>query len=353
VLYLVSGKEEFLREEFVGQLKTLMHKLPMGEHNVDELGPGAPIRDVVAACSVVPFLCEKRMVIARGVVSGAGRARGRARRTTTEAPSAPVDELIAYLPHLPPSTHLVLVEEEPGSFQACAAARPDAVKRDFPRLREDALPRWIIDRASKHAARVSVRAATELAHLIGSELRALDSEIEKLACYVEMGTAIDVEDVSQLVAGAGPSIFAFLDAVAERRPAPALAAAHSLLDRGDDPAELLAQLAALIRRLLVVKELASESRPLQREAPTFGLTSSSYALQKLQRQAARLPVVELERAYTLLSDADLAVKTGRMDPELVIELVVATLVGIVSSGMLLTARSLPPRLALDPLASAS
>jgi DNA polymerase-3 subunit delta len=326
-LYLVTGKEEFLREEFVGQLKALMRKLPLGEHNIDELGPGSSTTDVIAACDVVPFLCEKRMIIARGVTSQAGRSRARARRAAAEAPATPLDHLVGYVPQLPPSTHLVLVEEDAGALQALAAARPDAVRRDFPRLRDDALPRWIMERASKQQARISPRAAAELAQLIGSDLRALDSELAKLDSYVDRDAIIEVEEVRALVAGAGPDIFAFHDAVAERRPATALAAAHSLMERGDDPAELLAQLAALVRRLLVVKELAGDRRPLSREAPAFGVTSSPYLLQKLQRQAARLPVADLERAYELLSSADLAIKTGRMDPELVVELVVATLVG--------------------------
>jgi hypothetical protein len=33
VLYLVGGREEFLRDQFLGDLKTLMRRLPLGEHN--------------------------------------------------------------------------------------------------------------------------------------------------------------------------------------------------------------------------------------------------------------------------------------------------------------------------------
>jgi DNA polymerase-3 subunit delta len=327
VLYLVSGKEELLRDEFIGQLKALMRKLPMGEHNIDELGPGASLRDVTNACDAVPFLCEKRMVVARGLVSQAGRSRGRGRRTTA-ATSTPLDELVDYLPRLPASTHLVIVEEDAGSLQPLASVRSDAVKRDFPRLRDDGLPRWIVDRSGRHETRISPRAAAELALLVGSDLRALDSELGKLATFVDLGSAIEVEDVRELVAGSGADIFALHDAVAERRPAAALAAAHSRMERGDEPAEMLAQLAALVRRLLVVKELVAERRQLSRDAPALGLTSSPYALQKLQRQAARISSADLERSYALLCGADLAMKTGHMDSELIVELAVAGLVGL-------------------------
>ena len=75
MLYLITGKNEFLREEFVGQLKALMHKLPLGEHNIDELGPGTSIAEVIAAASVTPFLSEKRMMIVRGMLGQGGRSR--------------------------------------------------------------------------------------------------------------------------------------------------------------------------------------------------------------------------------------------------------------------------------------
>jgi DNA polymerase-3 subunit delta len=195
-------------------------------------------------------------------------------------------------------------------------------------LRYDAVPRWVQERARRHDVRISPRAADELAQVAGPELRALDSELAKLAAYVGSGGSIDVEDIRELVHGGGPGIFTFLDALAERRPTAALGAAHGLLNRGTDPSELFAQIVALVRRLLVVKELVAQHRSVAAEAPTFGLTSSRFALEKLQRQAAHLAMRDLEDAYAVLRDVDMAIKTGRLDAEVAVELVVAHLAGI-------------------------
>jgi DNA polymerase III delta subunit len=297
------------------------------------------VPDVIAACDVTPFLCEKRMVIARGVLSEANRrrprrrsARGRATSPTSPGTEGegdgPIGQLAAYVQHLPQPTHLVLVEEDAALLEPIRAAQPDAVTRDFVRLRDDALPGWIMKRASTHHGRISARGARELAELIGSDLRALDSDLAKLATYVESDQTIEAEDVRQLVAGAAPAIFTFHDALAERRPAAALAAARGLLGKGTDPVELLTQISGLVRRLLIVKELTAQRRSLQRDAPAFGLSSNTYALEKLQRQAAPLSVRELEDAYVLMRDTDIAVKRGRLDPELAVELAVSQLVGI-------------------------
>src|SRR4051812_40091894 len=150
-----------------------MRKLPLGEHNIDELASGVTIADVIGAASVTPFLSEKRMVIARGVLAQGGRGRGRARTSSrggaTPAPAGPAEQLAAYVPNLPETTHLVIVEDNLAAVAPLKAARSDAVERDFAPLRDDALPGWIIARAKKpHNTRINVRAANDLAQLVGS-----------------------------------------------------------------------------------------------------------------------------------------------------------------------------------------
>jgi DNA polymerase-3 subunit delta len=329
VLYLVGGREDFLREEFLGQLKALMRRLPLGEHNIDELDAHASPRDVIAAANQTPFLCEKRMVIARGIIGQASRGSGRRRaRSGPAEPPAGLAELVAYVPELPPTTHLVLVEDDSSILQPFATADPHAVRKDFPRMRDGDVPQWIMQRARKKGVDIGRAAATELGQLIGSELRALDTELDKLATYVAPGASIEIDDVRELVAGAVAGIFALLDAIAERRPAAALGILHTQLSAGSDPAEIYAQVVALVRRLLVVKELTAERRPLAQNAPSFGLTSSSFALEKLQRQAARLSIADLEHTYEVLRDTDLAVKTGKLEAEVALDLVVAEIIGL-------------------------
>lgn len=330
MLYALTGPNEFLREEFVGQLKALMRKLPLGEHNIEELAPSARIGDIVAACSAVPFLCEKRMVIVRGAVGATQpqRARPRQQRSTRTVGTSLADDLAQYVEGLPATTHLVLVEDNAATLEPILANRPDAVKREFPSLREDQLPTWAATRARVYGAKISPRAAQELTQLVGSDLRELDSEIAKLATYVDQGSTIDVGDVLLLARGGAPGVFAFQDALAERRPGAALAYARALLASGREPLEILAQMNGVVRRLLIAKEILAEGRSLAREGPSLGLSSSPYALQKLQRQAAPFAASELDHAYVVLRNADLALKTGRCEPEVAVELAVAGITGL-------------------------
>src|SRR5437764_3760069 len=195
-----------------------MRRLPLGEHNLEGLRPPSSVRELIAACDQVPFLCEKRMVIARGIVAHAARPAGRRRtRSASSAePEGELSQLAEYVPHLPTSTHLVLVEDDAARLQPLVTVEPKAVRKDFPRLRESELPGWIVQRTRQKGAQISRAGATELAELVGADLRSLDTELDKLATYVQPGESIEPDDVRELVAGAGAGIFAFHDAVAER-----------------------------------------------------------------------------------------------------------------------------------------
>ncbi len=320
MLYLISGRDEFRRDQVVDQLRSRMRQLPAGEHNVTELEAVSSIQNLITACNTTPFLCDKRMVIARGLVSQSRRGSAAAQKLLAE--------LTEYLPSLPEQTHLLLVEDDDATLQPLSAVRGDTVSRQFPRMRPHELPSWINERARANNVRVSPEAARALSEMAGSDLRLLDREITKLATHAETGGTISIQDVRDLVHGASPDIFAWHDAIAESRSGVALAATQRFLDDGSDPAELFAQIVALIRRLFVVSELLAEKRSIARDGPGFGLSSSSFAQDKMRGQAMKLPNGFLERAYRMLQETDLAIKMGRLDGELALELVVAELTGI-------------------------
>ncbi len=382
MLYLVSGRDEFRREEFIGQLKARMQALVNGEHNIVDLSPPIALADLIAACDATPFLCEKRMVIARGALSQAGGlSTGRAKQQgddsslPSELPPSPtpalrlrsgqaigsgqalplrvgggnavssaphtsrlgprasraaaaqgLQELIDYLCGLPEPTHLVMVEDDDVELQPLALARPDVVRRPYPPLRPDELSGWIGQRARRHGAEMGLEVSRELADLTGPNLRQLDQEIAKLAAAAPVGGSISLPDLHELVSGMAPEVFKLHDGIAEGGLGTALSAAHALVESGSEPMQLFAHATGLIRRLLVTKELARERR--MPEAAAFGLSTSRFAQDKLRRQAERFSTGQLIDAYQKLLEMDLAIKSGRIDAELALELIVAELAGL-------------------------
>ncbi len=344
MIYLLYGTDEVARDEFLREkLVSRLLALPGGEFNLDRFdGRTASLADVIACCQAVPFLADKRMVIveglsARGRRQGTGATaepaedepapveaspRGRGSRTARDAD---LQAFWAFLPSLPESTHLVLVDER--ALPLPPLPKGLLYRQEFPAPRPWELPAWITKRARARHLRLDRGVADTLAALVGPDLRRLDVELAKLALYCG-AQPVREADVRRLVAPAEANVFALLDAVAERRPGPALLALRRLLQQGQAVEALLPQLAALARRLLVAHELLAEGRSLATEGADFGLTTNQRALEKLARQAARLTAEDLDRAYALLLACDRAIKTGEAEPEVAVELLVAELAGV-------------------------
>jgi len=357
VIYLLYGGDEIARDEFLRtKLLDRLRALPAGELNLDRFdGRTAALGDVVACCQALPFLAEKRMVVVDNLSARGGRQGRRGAAKESEPPAADGDvgtaedgeatpttrpassrkakgrddgELQAFLdflPNLPASTHLVLVDER-------APALPSLPKgllfrQEFPAPKPWEVPAWVTRRARARHLRLDRGVADLLANLVGGDLRRLDAELAKLALYC--GTQpVREADVRTLVAPGEANVFALLDAVAEGRPGAAVGALRRLVQQGDAVEAVLPQLIALIRRLLVASELQAAGRRLDQDGPEYGLSSNPRALEKLARQAARYQPEDFDRAYELLLACDRAIKTGETEPEVAVELLVAELAGV-------------------------
>jgi DNA polymerase III subunit delta len=276
---------------------------------------GFKLEQLIAACEAYPFLADARLVLAQGLLKGlrAGKAR---------------DELRAYLERVPATCDLVFVEgaefDKRSSifvFLKKEADKGRAELREFlPREGEELL-RWLDARARLLGVRLERAAAQRLVEYVGAEGRALLSELGKLAAYVGSGGTVTAREVALLVQDAGEqSMFAFIDDLALRRRAAALRGLRGLLDDGQAPTYVLFMLARQLRVLLGVQELAQQRvRP---EAIAAELGQKPFVVRKALEQARGFRAEELLRLHDLLLELDHGTKTGRIEPEVALELVV-------------------------------
>jgi DNA polymerase-3 subunit delta len=337
-VYVLHGEDSFSRDEALQTLKERMRALPAGDHNLTELSGGqATLDELRAVADAVPFLAERRMVVVRGLLGRLqGRGGGPARRA--RAPRArpksnattEYDEyqaLLDYLPDLPATTSLVLVEEGTLDVEPVKAAIPPgrAFVRVFPRVEDVA--GWVRRRARALDVDLDETAVRELALLGGDDLRRLDTEIRKLGAFAA-GRSVTRADVQELVVGRDQSVWALLDALAERRPDRALRAVRGLYARGEAPEALVARdMGPLYRRLLLAKELSLADRQLRAHIDVTALGLNPRSLPRLSEQADRFERDELEHALELLLEVDRQMKTGETIPETAVELLVTQLTG--------------------------
>ena len=324
--YVFHGADEFTRAETLTDFKRRLGPPDTIDLNTTVLGGGTlTVAELRHACDAIPFLAEKRLVIVRGLL---GRLAPRKNKEVFHAQKEILTELADYLPRLPETTRLVFVENRslPAKHPILQLAKREAwgyVKQfDAPDAR--ILPRWIKKRVRKHGGEIEPQAAAHLGTVVGTDLRLLDQEISKLVTYTGAERAITRADVDTVVPYAQAAIvFDLVDALGQRDGHTAAQTLHRLLDAGEHPLGLLAMIVRQFRLLIQVKELKAERATTRDIAQALKL--HPFPAGKLANQANHFTAAQLEMVYRHLLDTDVAIKRGKIDAEVALDLLVAGL----------------------------
>jgi DNA polymerase-3 subunit delta len=336
VFYVFHGEDEFSRAE---ELARLRGKLAGGDPSMAELntsvldGGRLTLGELRHVCDSIPFMADRRLVIVHGLLSRLSSASKTRQETESKDPAwkrAFLQELADYLPNLPPTTRLIFVETSalPASHPILKLAKEEEKKkrgfaRQFTPPKDRDLPGWIRKRAQAREGQLSSEAITLLAALVGSDLRLLDQEIEKLLLYAD-GRQVTSEDVQALVSRARETnIFDLVECVGRREADRALRLLHRMLDEEAAPLYLLTMLARQIRILIQVSELRDQG--LGQKEIASRLKLHPYVVEKGMIQARNFTMAQLEAAHHRLVEADWAIKTGRSEDVLSLDMLVAAL----------------------------
>jgi DNA polymerase-3 subunit delta len=144
----------------------------------------------------------------------------------------------------------------------------------------------------------------------------------KLAAYAGAGGTIGADAVRLLVAdNSESSVFTFVDALAARNLAPALTLVRTLLADGEAPLKLMFMVGRQVRLLLQVKELAEQR--MRPDAIAAELKQAPFVVRKAVDQAGRFAPAALVQLHDRLLELDHWSKTGRIEGETALELLVA------------------------------
>ncbi len=317
MLYIFHGPDDFTRAEKITELKAALGNSSAAELNVSVLdGQGLTLGDIRRDADAMPFLAPKRLVIVTGYLS------------YLDNRPEELQALLDYLSNLSPTTDLVLVENESLPKQHPVLKAATAVEANiiyFGELNKHDLQSWIIKRAREHGATIEPGAADILGRLVGTDLRALDNEIEKLALYVTDQRPISKADIELLVPYTEEAeLFGMSNAIGQRDARRAYDQLRKELDEGRNPMAILGSITAQIRALIEVKDMADRGMSAREIAHLKGWKSDYAATMRL-REAAKFSMVRLEQIFEMLLETDLAIKTGRMDHMLALDTLIARL----------------------------
>ncbi len=320
--YVLHGDDALRIEEEVARMKSRMGDTPNADLNTDEFdGTTTSPAQVMSAASSYPFLADRRMVIVKDLLTwltrkGAGAVGKQGVELLTES-----------LPNLPDSSRLIFVERnklaDGNKVLQLARSNDYGLERVFNAPKDSTA--WIVKRAQEsYHAEIDPKAAVALASVVLNDLHRADNELVKLVSYVDGARPITEDDVVLLTPYvAEASLFAMVDALAEGRAQDASQLIHRLLEQQEDPFSLYGMIVRQFRLLLLAKEhLANGGYP---GGISEAIGVHKFVAEKLAKQSRGFTLEQLEQIYRTLHDYDLKMKTGRIEPLLALDLLIAGL----------------------------
>ncbi|MBZ0280181.1 MAG: DNA polymerase III subunit delta [Anaerolineae bacterium] len=324
-VFLLHGDDDFGLEQELSTLRAKMGDADNGDLNTSEFaGEAASVFEVINAVSSYPFLADRRLAIVKGMIGWITR------KGAGETGKKAVEQLSEALPNLPDWARLVFVERqtltESNKLVKLVRELPTGYEKVFNSPSDST--GWILKRAKDmYQAEIEPRAAAALASVIGNDLRRADNELIKLVSYVDGERPINEQDVMLLTPYvADEDVFKMVDALAEGRADEAMRRMHKLLaQKGEDPFKTYGMIIRQFRLLLTAKEfLATGGYPNQM---VEALRMNPFVAKKMAQQTRAFSLIQLERIYRALLDYDIRMKTGRIEPALALDLLVASLSG--------------------------
>jgi DNA polymerase-3 subunit delta len=314
-VYLMTGSDRPKIETAVGRLRR--HFAPEGVESVS--AGDTPGEAAVALCNAGSLFGDGRVVIVDDVdgrLDGEGRLRGGWK-------AADVDAVAAYLRAPAPGAVLALVAHDAKKTSALWKACAKAGEVLEYAVAKRGLEKWIAERFRERGVRAEPDACAALQHLVGDDLHALASEIDKIATWAA-GEPVGEREVESLAAGSADTpTYTLTDAFGERDPANTLGASEAIFERDAKPrrdtaSRLAAALGGHVTRLGTLKRLADEGVSSRDAAGKLRL--HPFYAQKLYRQAEQFSEQELRESVVRLAELDGALKgQSKLAPDLEVQ----------------------------------
>ena len=307
---VLFGDEPLLKREALN----VISRIVLGDDNDVPLatfdGPQADWRDVHDELATVSlFSSGPRLAVVEEADKFVSACRDKL-EAYAASPAAGV--LVLLVDTWPGNTRLAKAVAQNGLAIECRAPQMQRGKSKV--LDEKRLLKWLATWSKqRHGIKLDAAAAEELLDLVGPELGLLDTDLAKLALYLEPGGTITSQMVQDIVGGwRTKSIWQLVDAAAEGDAAEALAGIDRLLQMGEAPQALFGQIAWSLRRFAAATRIYQQAeRDGRRAALDAALEQAGFRhwqLKDAQRQLRQIGRQRAGELYRWLLETDLALK---------------------------------------------
>ena len=304
-VYLLYGEEEYLKKQYRDRLKNAIAGDDTMNYSYYD-SDNASVKDIIDVCETLPFFAQKRLVIMEN----------------TGFLKSSNDELADYIKHIPDYLVVVMVEKDVDKRNKVYKA-VDSVGYicEMKPQTTAALEKWIAGLLAKDNLKISREACDLILDKTGAGMDYIRQETEKLVSYCQGRDVVTVEDVEKVCATQTTShIFDMISAIANKKQQQALDLYYDLLELKEPPMRILYLIVRQFNGILQVKDLMSRGISGKEIASKIG--AAPFVVGKYQAQAKYFEMNTLLDALNECAKTEEAVKQGRLNDRLGVELII-------------------------------
>ena len=305
-IYLLYGEERYLRRQYRQKLQAALCSDgdTMNVHFYS--GKDVPVGEIIDLAETLPFLAERRVIFISD--SGLFKSGG--------------EKLAEYLTSPCESTYFVFTESEVDKrSKLFKTVQSKGYAADFTVQDENTLKRWIAGTLGRDGKKITESTVQLIISKTGTDMDNIQMELEKLICYCmdrDVVTDADVEAVC--TTRISNHIFDMINAIADRKQKAALELYYDLLALKEPPMRILFLIARQCNMLLQAKEMKLKGHDNRTIGSKLGVPP--FIAQKVLNQASKFKTSTLRRAVQQCVEAESAVKTGRMNDMMSVEILI-------------------------------
>lgn len=303
-VYLLCGEEAYLKKQYKDKLKRAMAD-PDDSMNFSAYeGKGINPKEVIDLAETLPFFADRRVIL----IENSGFFKNSC------------EELAEYIPQVPETTHFIFVEDEIDKRSKLYKAVKNAGKIvEFTSQTEELLTRWVLTRIKKEGKNITGSVMQLFLNKVGNDMGNIDRELEKLLCYCMEKEVIEAADVEAVTTEQTTNkIFDMVNAIAEHNQRKALDLYYDLLTLKEPPMRIMYLISRQFQILLNIKDMSGKGFDNAAMAKNAGIPP--FAVRRNLSQAKGFTMQQLKQAIRDGVDYEEAVKTGRMNDQMAVEL---------------------------------
>jgi len=179
---------------------------------------------------------------------------------------------------------------------------------------------WIETKARSTGFSLDPEAADMLVALNGLHFGVLHNELEKLQLFKKTPGRITLADVDALSGQSATTLFNFTESIKKWDRQGILEALSRLFETGEDSVKLLGVMIYQLRFFLEIQVLLNEKKSVDDIAKQLG--RHPFVIKQSVTLAKKKSVESLKQALGVCHDTDVAIKSGKLQPKIALELAI-------------------------------